>query len=441
MEWTEEHVRRLFWRAGFGATPEEAARWAAAGQEATLRWVLDGTPGEAMRGPEPTVDGAPLDPVNVWGHDVLWWIDRMVRTPRPLEEKLTLFWHDHFATADQDTPLLLAQNATLRKHCMGRFRLLLGRVTRDPAMQLFLSLTDNHKDAPNENFARELMELFTLGGGHSERDVREAARALTGWRSDWTGSTPRTFFDPKAHDRGVKRVLGRRGRLRADDVLDIVTAHPRHAPYITRKLWDFFVTRAPDAATAKALAQTYRRTRGQIKPVVEQILRHPLLYADLDAPDMVKSPVVLVAGALRSTGRTVTDDSYAWRLGHMGQTPFRPPSVAGWEWGPSWLSSGTMSARWDFANHLLDAERGPLAVADGIGDFALTPAQQVDAALDAVGRPWISRATREVLEDLAGGFFSDLVKSWQLRQRPQRADMLQRVLRHLILCGPDAHLH
>src|SRR5881392_2117792 len=137
MPWSEAHVRRLFWRAGFGATPAEAARWASAGQDATIRYLLDGPRG--LAGAAARIDGKPLDPLNVWSHRALWWLDRMVRTRRPLEEKLTLFWHDHFATADQDTPLMLAQNRLLRAHALGSFRKLLGGVTHDPAMQLFLS--------------------------------------------------------------------------------------------------------------------------------------------------------------------------------------------------------------------------------------------------------------------------------------------------------------
>src|SRR3712207_3323527 len=177
MDWTEAHVRRLFWRAGFGATPEEAALFTQAGKDATLRFLLRGDGGPELAGPAPTADGKPLDPVNEWGHDGLWWLDRMVRTRRPLVEKMTLFWHDHFATSDQDTPLMLRQNKTLRKHALGNFRTLLKAITRDPAMQLFLSLAGSNKWAPNENYARELMELFTLGTGYTEHDIREAARA------------------------------------------------------------------------------------------------------------------------------------------------------------------------------------------------------------------------------------------------------------------------
>src|SRR5918997_33012 len=183
--WTERHVRRLFWRAGFGATPREAAHWSRRGKAATIRWLLNGGPAPVPRIAKPRTEEGPLDPLNEWSHDALWWLDRMVSSPRPLQEKLTLFWHDHFATTEQDTPLMLAQNRTLRRHALGRFPALLEAVTRDQAMLLFLSLAGSSKDAPNENYARELMELFTLGRGYRERDIRQASRALTGFRADW----------------------------------------------------------------------------------------------------------------------------------------------------------------------------------------------------------------------------------------------------------------
>jgi Protein of unknown function (DUF1800) len=437
MPWSEAHVRRLFWRAGFGATPAEAARWASAGQDATIHYLLAGPKG--LDGSAPLIDGKPLDPLNVWSHRALWWLDRMVRTRRPLEEKLTLFWHDHFATADQDTPLALAQNRMLRAHALGPFRKLLGGVTHDPAMQLFLSLADSTRWAPNENYARELMELFTLGGGYTERDIREAARALTGFRTKWGRSgLQRIWFDPAAHDGGVKRIFGHRGRFGAEDVLDLVVHHPRHAPFLTRKLWDFFIAEPPDAATARALARTYKHSKGRISAVVERILRHPALYARLDAPDMVKCPLVYVAGTLRLARIGVTIDDYAWLLDNMGQLPFDPPSVAGWDWGAAWLTSQSAKAGVSFANALLSwNDHPPLEVPKGSGDVTLPPDAQLDRALDALGRPWISDATRRVLLDLAASFLSNL-KSWE---RQDRADMVQRALRNLILSGPDAHLH
>lgn len=437
--WTEDHARRASWRAGFGATPQEARDLAAAGREATLRLLVDGPGGgPELAGPEPLVDGRPLDPVNEWAHDVLWWLDRMVRSRRPLVEKLTLLWHDHFATAGQDTPLMLAQNRLLRQRALGPFPHLLDGVMRDPAMQLFLSLADSSKDAPNENFARELVELFTLGGqGYTERDVREIARALTGWRSDWGDGRLRSIrWDPALHDAGRKVIFGKRGRFGPRDVIHLVTTHPRHAPFLVGKLWAFFVAEPLDAGTRAALARTYVRSGRRIQPVVAQILGHPALYARLDAPDMVKAPVVHLAGLLRTTGTPVTIDAYGWLLDQMGQFPFQPPSVNGWDWGPAWLSTNAMRARVTLANAMLSWDGAPLKVPAGAGDVAWSPEQHLDAALAAVGRPWISAGTRGVLLGLAAGFQDN-----PARPRRDRADMLQRLLRHLLISGPDAHLH
>ncbi|MEA2177541.1 MAG: hypothetical protein QOG77_838, partial [Solirubrobacteraceae bacterium] len=187
--------------------------------------------GAALLGPRPTVRGQPIDPLNEYGHDVLWWLDRMVRTTWPLQEKLTLFWHDHFATRDQDTPLMLRQNRMLRQYGMGSFTRLLRQVTRDPAMQLFLSLADSDREAPNENYARELMELFTLSKGYTEHDIREAARALTGFRAKWSDNGfGGIYYDRKSHDPGVKRIFKKRGRFDWHDVLRLVTSHKAHAP-------------------------------------------------------------------------------------------------------------------------------------------------------------------------------------------------------------------
>jgi uncharacterized protein (DUF1800 family) len=440
-DWTEAHVRRLFWRAGFGATIDEATRFAEAGREATLRFVLNGDGGPELAGPQPKVDGGPLDPVNEWGHDHLWWLDRMVRSRRPLLEKMTLFWHDHFATTDQDTPLQLRQNRLLRRHALGSFRALLHDITRDPAMQSFLSLANSTKWAPNENYARELMELFTLGSGYTERDVREAARALTGWRQDWRdGNITRTYFDRDMHDAGVKRILGRRGRFDWKDTCDIVAGHRRHAPFLVGKLWSFFVTEPLDSKTRKALVKTYTRSRKlQIKPVVAQILDHPALYASLDRPDMVKSPVVFVAGALRAAGAGIEGEHWTWIMSEMGQQLFRPPSVAGWDWGPAWLSTNSIKARFSAITHLM-RKGDPLYVPDKsqpIDALTTNAAEVIAAARDATGRPWTSPETDAALERLATDIVANL-KSWE---RQTRADHRQRAIRHLLMSGPDAQLH
>ena len=213
-------AERLLWRAGFGPRRGEAEKLAKLGlQRAVTSLVSPG--GERFVGPAPhDSKGRPLAPADAWGHDHCWWLDRMVRTSRPLVERMTLVWHDWFATSNSGVgsqKLMLTQNRLLRSHALGSFERLLLDVTRDPAMLLWLNGTSNSKDAPNENYAREMMELFTLGadrGAYTERDVREQARSLTGFRNDWKqGLGDYNFhFDPRQHDTGMKVVFRKSGR-------------------------------------------------------------------------------------------------------------------------------------------------------------------------------------------------------------------------------------
>ena len=200
-----EQAERLLWRAGFGPRPGEEKRLAKKGLHGAVH-SLTHPKRDRLIGPKPVDDdGHPIAPIDAWGHDHLWWLDRMVRSNRPLVERMTLVWHDWFATSNAGVGsqrLMLQQNGLFRRHGLGSFYNLLLAVTRDPAMLLWLNGTDNEKDAPNENYGREMMELFTLGAsrGYSERDVREQARALTGWRNDWNDEKgPVNFrFDRRA---------------------------------------------------------------------------------------------------------------------------------------------------------------------------------------------------------------------------------------------------
>jgi uncharacterized protein (DUF1800 family) len=437
----KEQAERLLWRAGYGPRPGEAERLARLGLHGAVHSLT--RPGrDRLKGPRPhDDDGRRLAPLDRWGHDQLWWLDRMVRTTKPLHERMTLVWHDWFATSrDGVGParLMLRQNQLFRRTGLGSFQELLLEVTKDPAMLLWLSGVDNEKDAPNENYARELMELFTLGSGYTERDVREAARALTGYTTKWNDrGLVAIKYDPAQHDPGVKRVLGRRGRLGVDDVLDLVCAHPRHAPFLVGKLWDFFVATPPSRTTVRALAATYTSSGGQIKPVVRAILEHPALYANLDAPDLVKCPVVYVVGAMRTSGTYVTHEYPTWLLGAMGQYPFAPPSVAGWDWGPAWMSSNSMRQRFAFANFLL--AYGRPQVKKGSVKATLAPAKAFELAHAAVGSPPTSGAIQRVLTHLAAGWFNDIPKSWR-DQADWRAESLQRTLRHLLIAGPESQL-
>jgi uncharacterized protein (DUF1800 family) len=442
--WTRAHAERLLWRAGFGASPKEIDFWAQRSSDRALDWLVRGGHGphamQRMVGPPPRANGRPLDPINEWGHDMLWWLDKMVRSQRPLQEKLTLFWHDHFATRDQDAPLMLAQNRKLRQHALGTFPSLLRAVTTDPAMQSFLSLVDSEKSDPNENYARELMELFTLGvtGGYTEHDVREAARALTGFKGNRSNGRPLTVsYDPQRHDGGAKRLLGQRGRLDWQDVLRIVVGHPSHAPFLVSKLWSFFITEPLAPATRRRLARAYVKSNHRLAPVVREILSSPALYADLADPTMVKWPIVQLAGNLRMVGRGVDTDGWTWISAMMGQMPFSPPSVAGWDWGPAWMSTATMRARFLCATWV--CKDPPVAVKKGTIDPAWKPAEHVERARAATGRPWTSPATDRQLLALARRFLSTNVKPSDDVPDSQ-AELTQAALRHLLLSGPDACL-
>jgi uncharacterized protein (DUF1800 family) len=431
-------VRRVLWRAGFGALEHEARHWAHAGRAATLAWLLspNGHKAPLEHGPRPMK----LDPANEYGHDVLWWMDRMVRTTRPLEEKMTLFWHDHFATRDVDTPLMLRQNALFRRHALGSFPGLLSDVMQDPAMGLFLNLVGSYKGDPNENFARELMELFTLGegNGYTEADVREAARALTGYVEGKKvgGVLVSTKFDPERHDKGTKKIFGHKGNWGPHDVLRLVVDHHRHPEFLVRKLWSFFIAEPIDRPTRLRLQKLYVNSGHKLKPVVGEILNNGKLYADLSGPDMVKSPVVAIAGMLRATRLGVKTDDWVWITATMGQRLFSPPSVAGWEWGPAWMSSNGMRMRFAAANVALN--QPGLTVKDEDTPLDLSPKQHLDRALAVTGHPWISARTRKALLSLASGYDRMAGKEWQ---RQVAADMTQRAMIHLLLSGPDYQVH
>ena len=342
-------AERLLWRAGFGPRPGEAKALARKGLRAAVLSLT--RPGaEKLVGPAPTDDKKiPIAPLDARGHEHLWWLDRMVRTTTPTRERMTLVWHDWFATSIvgvKSQKLMLDQNELFRKQGLASFADLLLNVTKDPAMLLWLSGNKNTKNSPNENYARELMELFTLGAyrGYDETDVREQARALTGWRGYYRNKTGASDFryDPNLHDNGIKTIFGKQGNFDWQDACRLCLEHPLHPSFFVRRLWSYFVPTAPDGATQAGLEKLYRG-KYQVRPVVEAILQHPQLYR---GPRMVKPPIVYTAGLLRSLGRGV--DSARWpRLAlTAGQRLFLPPDVGGWD-DERWLDTATVRGRWD----------------------------------------------------------------------------------------------
>jgi uncharacterized protein (DUF1800 family) len=427
-------AERLLWRAGFGPRPGDVDALAAKGLRSAVLSLTRPGP-EKLVGPAPSVDGAPLAPADAWGHDHLWWLDRMVRSNRPLIERMTLNWHDWFATSRSGVDkaqLMLDQNEMLRRNALGNFGTIFTRVTTDPAMLLWLSGSDNNKWSPNENYGREMMELFTLGAdrGYTETDVREQARALTGWRNDWDdGVGPHNFrYDPKFHDMGPKRIFGKSGRFTWRDSVRLCLEHRNHPSFLVSKLWSYFVPTPPDTRTAKALAAMYVKGRRDIRPLVEAILMHPALYT---GPRMVKPPVVYVAGLLRAAGRGIDRDDWTWICDLAGQVLFRPPNVAGWD-ESRWLDTATFRGRWLAANTVMDG----LAIDPDTSPAASIepPDQAVDAAVQFWGGPSVSPATRDALVRFAADAGALADRKWKIGTYPV---LRQNALRMLVATSPD----
>ena len=427
-------AERLLWRAGFGPRPGEAQKLARLGLEGAVHKLTH--PGrEHLVGHRPHDDkGRPLAPFDAWGHDHVWWLDRMVRTSRPLVERMTLIWHDWFATSNNGVGsqrLMLNQNQLFRHHGLGSFHDLLLDVTRDPAMLLWLNGSDNSKDSPNENYGREMMELFTLGAdrGYTEGDVRQQARALTGFRNSWSqNSGPVNFrYDPQSHDPGVKTIFHHRGRFTWKDSCRLCVTHPDHPSFFVQKLWGYFVPEAPDHATQRALERLYQSSKYEVQPVVAAILRHPALY---EGPRLVKPPVVYNAGLLRRIRRGIDTTAWTWLDSMAGQQLFYPPNVAGWD-DTRWLDTATWRGRWWIAQYVLDRQ-------------ALDPqhAHQPDDAeklLDHACRFWhnppLGQDTRQALHTFAHRALGDAKgAAWKREQYPV---MVQNALRQLIAVSPE----
>ena len=284
-----------------------------------------------------------------------WWLFRMQETPFPLREKMTLFWHGHFATSFrkvENMRLMERQNETLRQGAFGDFRDLVISISRDPAMIVWLDNQENRRGHPNENYARELMELFTLGEGHySEEDVREAARAFTGWHQRGGAF----FFDAEAHDDGRKEILGHRGRFDGADVVDIVLQEPQSKRYLAAKLLEFFVLPDPGEELVSEAAEVLARCNLELRWFLRTLLQSRVFYSPEAYRSRVKSPVEFAVGAIRDLDATFPGLELAEAMHPMGQELYNPPSVKGWEGGPAWISSNAWLARGRFAEYLASA--------------------------------------------------------------------------------------
>jgi len=433
-------AQRLLWRAGFGPKPGQAEQLAAKGLVAAVRSLTRPTGTASLVGAAPTVNGKPLAPSTSWGHDHLWWLDRMVRSDQPLVERMTLVWHDWFATSNRDVDnakLMIAQNETLRRRALGSFTDLAADVTVDPAMLVWLSGIANRRQAPNENYAREYMELFTLGadrGAYTETDVRTLARAFTGWVATWTdGVGFENFrFDPSRADTATKTLwagtsYARTGPFGWRDAARLCLENPYHRSFFVLKLWSYFVPSPPSASTQAALESLYESSGRSIAQVVEAILLHPDLYQG--AP-LVKPPVVYNAGLLRAFGQAITDDTWYWRGEQAGQRLFLPPNVSGWN-DRAWLDTSSIYGRWFMAQHVL---RTTVRMPENYAGSTETPEQAVAIARAAVGNPALTTETSNAL--LA---FAQMTAPLWWGDPLYRAHR-QNALRQLIASSPDGQV-
>jgi uncharacterized protein (DUF1800 family) len=385
--WNVRHAAHLYRRAGFGGSPDDVARVATAGMHAAVDGFIRFADASALQVAPQLVDDRPnpgqrkmlvaaAAQANGTGAapDALlnvrkqlgrarrdnaiametWFLDRMIVSPAPLQEKLTLFWHGHFTSSYQKgvpAQAMVAQNNLFRANALGNIRDLTLAVSQDPAMLRYLDNLQNVKAHPNENYARELMELFTLGiGNYTETDVRESARSFTGWSID----RDYAFRDfPARHDDGSKTFLGRTGNFTGRDIVEIIFTQPAAARWFAKKLLAYFVYSDPEPGLIDAVAAQLRKSDFNLQPVMSGLLRSNVFYSERAYRALVKSPVQFVVGSYQLFGIQNSDLAALGALRRMGQILFYPPNVKGWDGGAAWLNSQTVLTRENFASSLM----------------------------------------------------------------------------------------
>jgi uncharacterized protein (DUF1800 family) len=361
--WGRKWAAHLLRRAAFGCSRADLLEAERLGHQGTLDLLLRGRPG--VEDVQETLTDVGRVAAEQGAEQLRgWWLYCMLHSLHPLREKLTLFWHNHFATSNdkvQNAVLMFRQNCLLRQHALGKFGPMLQAVSKDPAMLVWLDSNRNVKGAANENYARELMELFSLGvGNYTEKDIKEAARAFTGWHTDGADFA----FNARAHDDGTKTVLGQQGAWDGGDVVRIVLEQPAAARFLVRKLYHFLIseTAEPPAALLEPLCESFRKSAYDITALVRTMLASRHFYSGHAFRQRVKSPVEYVLGAVQAVYlrsgekdadyRPLPPQVLVGRLRAMGQQLFAPPNVKGWPGGRSWLNTSTVLERDNFAEAL-----------------------------------------------------------------------------------------
>jgi uncharacterized protein (DUF1800 family) len=387
----------LLRRAGFGATSTELDHYAAMTSTMMTQSVLNyqQTSNAALEAQLPSLDLTSDKGPNA-GAVQAWWLQRMVQTARPLEEKMTLFWHGLLTSGlDKAGPAqMYTQNQLFRKMALANFDDLLKAVSKDPAMMVYLDTENNRKGKPNENYARELMELFTTGIGHyTEDDVRESARAFTGWTL--TGGkqlryTTVSAFNAKYFDGGPKTFMGKTGNYTGDDIVEMLVPLRATAERLSTRLFSFFAYSNPEPEILRHLADTFQQSHYNVGAVVREIFSMDAFYSPKAYRALIKSPAELAAQTLRATGTDIKGYGAAvTAAAAMGQTLFDPPNVAGWPAGTSWINSSTLLTRLNFVNSATQRMR------------PASPSQTLDQLTNALVDGNLSPTTRDGLQAFA----------------------------------------
>jgi uncharacterized protein (DUF1800 family) len=411
-EWNRQTAAHLLQRAGFGATPQEIETWVQFSPLEAVNKMVDWeqTPFE-VKEPEwaspgygsPIKDRSELRGLTQEQRKELFkefqrmqrqniqdlregWLNRMSESTRPLQEKMTLFWHGHFATSAEKVKLayyMWKQLDLFRRMGNGSYEKLLVEVSRDPAMLVYLDGSESNRNAPNENFARELMELFTLGEGHySEKDIKESARAFTGWSVNRLEQVAR--YIPQRHDGGRKTFLNESGDFRDEDIIRIILKQDQAAKHLTSKLWTFFAYENPEPALIESLASTFRSEKMEIKPLLKRLFLSREFYSAKSVRTQIKSPVQWWIATQKSlqVKRALPRLSTSI-LSQLGQNLLQPPSVKGWDGGRSWISTTTLMLRHNVA-HMVVYGGTPEAL--GMGDLLKRFAEAGEAAKKAAAK-------------------------------------------------------
>ncbi|MDO9405881.1 MAG: DUF1800 domain-containing protein [Polaromonas sp.] len=332
-----------------------------------------------------------------------WWLREMIETPTPLRERMTLFWHNHFATSQQkvgSSQAMWRQQALLRTGALGDFRTLLHGVAKDPAMLIYLDGARSRKEAPNENFAREVMELFTLGESgtgsrYTEQDIREAARAFTGWTVERDDFSFR--FRPNLHDDGSKTVLGRTGSFDGDAVLDVMLEQPAAARFIVTKLWKEFVSPMPVEADVNRIAAQFRQSNYDIGVAVQALLLTDTFWVEGNRGSLIKSPVDLVVGTVRQFDFSYNDTTpFALKTAQLNQNLLAPPNVKGWPGQKDWINATTLLERKRFTEQLFRSVEPQAAARIASGGMA--------APAKPAGMPGMDVSTMRSVQEMRAAF-------------------------------------